>query len=259
MTGTPRQMDAMEIFRRSRRFDLIFKISLAKAWAEGDDAAIRRAEEAYLESIRARNAFRESNPPKSGPAIYIASFRRTAESIRTHGYDMSAPPIPVDRDCELLNGAHRLSACVAYGKPCVVVETNEGRAGGSEWPAFKRGGIDPAVEAFGIRAYLALAPDGRLAEQFGSAENWPERPFPDWTARARGEIWRTIPWRILRWRYLLVAKWRTGYRREKSLKNADICLHWTRSRRALAEYLSSRNIVADNQQGERLDRHSPFG
>lgn len=236
MTGTPRVVDAMAVFRHSRRFDLIFKIILAKAWAEGDTAAIRTAEEAYLEMVRARNAFRESEPARSGPAAFIEAFRRTAASIRARGYDLSAPPIPVDRNGEILNGAHRLAACVAYGRPCVVAESDEGRAGGSEWPAFRRGSIDPAVEAFGIRAYLELVPDGCLAETFGSAERWPVRPFPDWAARARGEFWQTLLWRFRRWRYLTVAKWRTGARRAKSLKNADVCLHRMHARRMLADY-----------------------
>ena len=110
MTDGARTVDPLDVMRKSLRFDLIFKLELADAWLHGDAASARMAEEAYLESIRARCGFRESDPPKSGPAAYVASFRETLASISARGYDEKADPVPVDRDGELLGGAHRVAA-----------------------------------------------------------------------------------------------------------------------------------------------------
>lgn len=186
METNARIIDPMEVLRASARFDLIFKVALAKAWAEGDAASVREAEEAYLEMVRARNGFYEDEPPRNTPEEFLESFRRTAASIREHGYDLSRPAIPVDAHNELLNGAHRLAACVAYGKTCPVVLSDCWKAGGSVRKTFRKGHIHPAVEAWGIRRYLELVPDGALAAEFGSLENHPVQPFPDWTRRGGG-------------------------------------------------------------------------
>ena len=57
MDAQVRIIDPKEVLKASARFDLIYKVELAKAWADGDAAAIREAEEAYLEMVRARNGF----------------------------------------------------------------------------------------------------------------------------------------------------------------------------------------------------------
>ena len=46
--------------------------------AAGDAAAIREAEEAYLEMVRARNGFYEDEPRRDTPEEFLESFRRTA-------------------------------------------------------------------------------------------------------------------------------------------------------------------------------------
>lgn len=186
MEPNARVIDPMEVFRASARFDLVFKVALAKAWAGGDNKAIREAEEAYLEMVRARNGFYEDEPLRNTPEEFLESFRRTAASIREYGYDLDRPAIPVDERNELLNGAHRLAACIAYGRPCPVVLSDCWKAGGSVWQTFRKGHIHPAVEAWGIRRYLELVPDGALKETFGRAEDHPALPFPDWTRRKGG-------------------------------------------------------------------------
>ena len=167
MDAQVRIIDPKEVLKASARFDLIYKVELAKAWADGDAAAIREAEEAYLEMVRARNGFYEDEPRRDTPKEFLESFRRTANSIRERGYDLSRPPIPVDERLELLNGAHRLAACIAYGKTCPFVLSDCWKAGGSVWKTFHKGHIHPAVEAWGIRRYLEMMPDGALAAAFG--------------------------------------------------------------------------------------------
>jgi hypothetical protein len=235
MTGEARTVNPLDVMRKSRRFDLIFKVELADAWLHGDNDSCRRAEEAYLESIRARRGFRESDPPKSSPEDYITSFRQTTASISNCGYDEKAPPIPLDRDGELLGGAHRLSICIACGCTCRVVNLPELSTGGSLHSAFKRGKIAPEVENWGMLAYLRRLPDGCLADEFKAAVG-PNMPFPDWTARAREFRLDSLFWRLREKLYLAKAALRKGDRKAKSLKKADECRHRAAAPFALARY-----------------------
>ena len=227
--------DPLEVMRKSRRFDLIFKVELADAWIRHDEAACRKAEEAYLESIRARCGFRESDPPKSGPAAYIDSFRRTVMSICDRGYDEDAAPIPVDRHGELLGGAHRLSICVACGCPCRIVRLPELSTGGSQRAAFQRGKMAKEVENWGMLAYLRRFPDGCLVDEFAAAVG-PDVPFPDWTSRAEDLQWDSTLWRLREKAFRFKAVLRTGLRREKALKKADECRHRAQAPFELARY-----------------------
>lgn len=189
-----RIVEAREVLGRSRRFDLIFKYELAKAWAAGDPAAIRIAEEAYLEMVRSRNGFYEGEPPRDCPEDFIESFRRLFASIRERGYDMSAPAIPVDGRGELLNGAHRLCVCAAFGLECPVETSDMYPAGGSVHKTFEKGHIHRAVRDWGLRRYLAAFPDGALADDFRALGPREGQAFPDWSARARRAwIWKLVP------------------------------------------------------------------
>lgn len=250
MTGNVRTVDPCEIMRKSLRFDLIFKVELADAWLHGDTASVRTAEEAYLESIRARCGFRESDPPKSGPAAYVVSFRRTLDSIFARGYDDKASPVPVDKNCELLGGAHRVSACIACGCPCRVVESSQMSTGGSRRMAFRQGKIAPEVENWGMQAYLRRFPDGRLADEF-ARDVGPDRQFPDWTLRARKLRLDSWAWRLREKLYLLKAAMRTDERRMKSLKKADECRHRADAPIELAKYWEGQICVKERKMNGR--------
>ena len=233
-----RTVDPLDVMRKSLRFDLIFKVELARAWGTGDAAAIRRAEEAYLEMVRARNGFYEGMPPRRTPADFIDSFRAVASSIRAEGYDPHADPIPLDANGEVLNGAHRLSACIAYGRECPVVVSEKMSSGGSNYEVFLAGNIHPAVAHWGMSAYLRLLPDGPLASGFAAANA--DEPFPDWSARAKSMASFQLIARLRLLRYRLVACWRRGRRREKVLSHIDETKCRMNAYRMLAEYWSER-------------------
>ena len=244
MNETVRIVNPLDVMRKSLRFDLIFKVELADAWLHGDEASAKKAEEAYLESIRARNGFRESEPPKSGPAIYIRAFRQTLASISAHGYDEKAPPIPVDRNGELLGGAHRLSSCIVCGCPCRIVQLPQLSPGNSMFATFRRGKIAAAVANWGMLAYLRRFPDGRLADEF-AANVVPDAPFPDWEQRVRELSFDSRLWRLREKCYLFKSFLRRGVRRAKSLKNADECRHRAAAPLMLARYLKERGQEGD--------------
>lgn len=241
MAETAVWVDAREILKRSRRFDLIFKVELAHAWASGTQDQTREAEEAYLETVRSRNGFRESDPPRSGPGAFIEAFRRTAASIRAKGYDPEAAAIPLDRDGEVLNGAHRLAACAAYGKECLVIyHGSKSSGGGSELAAFLAGRISPAVAAWGMRMYLKRYPDGFHAADYARAAT-SEEPFPDWRDRVNELRLHSLSWRLKGLGHRIKAVFRTGDSRARSLKHADECRHRASAPVRLAEYWEERN------------------
>ncbi|MBQ6135975.1 MAG: hypothetical protein IJI73_01230 [Kiritimatiellae bacterium] len=240
----PRQADPYEVMKRSRRFDLIFKLSLARAMLSGDAGAIREAETAYLESVRARNGFYEDVPPRNCPADFLAAFRRTFQSIRDRGYDPALGAIPVDAAGEVLNGAHRLVSCIACSVPCWVVESDCHLAGGSVMRTFVKGHIHPAVLNWGVRKYFELVPDGCLKEEFGSPGDYPELPFPDWRARNRG-AWRFKVKPALSWTwYSLTLPFKRGEAREKQLRRI------LRERRKISGFAALADYWRDRKDGE---------
>lgn len=214
------RVDARDILARSARFDLIFKYELARAWMGNDARQIREAEEAYLEMQRSRNGFYEREPHRRCPEDFMRSFRMVAQSIREKGYDPKAPPIPIDNAREILNGAHRLAICAAYGIDCYIQHA-EGRAGGSVEASFRSRGIHPAVAEWGIRAYLRAFPEGRLAKGFGRLSDHPVLPFPNWREWAEEHRSLHVWMRLRRMRYCLLAKWRTGKGLQKAIKHAE--------------------------------------
>lgn len=235
MTEDVRTVDPLDVMKKSHRFDLIFKIELADAWLHGEEAAIRTAEEAYLESIRARNGFCGNDPPKSGPAAYVRSFRQTLASISACGYDEKAPPIPVDETGELLGGAHRLSACIACGCSCQIARMPMSSTGGSRLVAFRRGRMAAEVVNWGMRAYLRRFPDGCLADELATKVG-PDAPFPDWTLRVRELRLDSWLWRLREKGFLLKAAVSKGARRAKALKKANECRHRASAPSELASY-----------------------
>ena len=197
-------VDPAEVFRRSGRLDLVFKAALAEAWRGGDSAATRRAAEAYLEMTRARWDFSEcvagDSDAKRTPLGYLRAFRRLCAGLLREGFRADAAPIPVDAGYELLNGAHRLAACFAYGVKCRVAVYGEYHyeAGGeSDWKGFSARPRVRAVENYAVRAYFRMNPDARLVvvraprlfrRRFleGLAASWRRRGATVWH-------WRFVP------------------------------------------------------------------
>lgn len=210
-------VDARELFVRSRRFDLIFKFELAKAWAFGTASEIRIAEEAYLEHIRAHNGFCEKAPLRLHPFEFIRDAFETTRSILRKGYDVNCPPIPVSGSGELLGGAHRLAACVAYNCRCAVrcIPSAVVHCGNS-FSSYRAGDIHPAVMNWGVRAYMRGFPDGCLLSEFAQSTCFEDREFPDWRHRAGEFRGLSLSDRIKKTYYSATLPFRFGERRQKA-------------------------------------------
>lgn len=177
----------------SRKFDLIYKVRLADAWARGDRERIRRAETDYLEMQRARLSFFEDEPLRTSPKDFIDAFRKTARSLWERGYDRDAPPIPIEtRTHELLNGAHRLACCAAYNLDCPVAvypQVYFGTHGGSTFRAFRSGHIAPSVENRGVRAYLDYNECARVIETSAQPDEDEEAAIARVEHDTHGLVW----------------------------------------------------------------------
>lgn len=160
-------VSAVDILSRSARFDLVYKVALMEAMASGSTATYLRAAAAYLELIRSHIDFFEHCPGEDVrlmPWTYIAKARQVRESVRDYGYDASQPPIPLDREGQLMNGSHRLSACLVSHNPCRAKRHDQlyDLADSGNIATLRRNHLHSAVENFGVRTYFRLNPHARI-------------------------------------------------------------------------------------------------
>jgi hypothetical protein len=161
------EIDAEAVFRKSRKFDLVYKIALARAWIGGDARQIRRASLDYLEMQRARFSFFENTPRRTSPADFMDSFRKVAYSIRSDGFSPDAAPVHLEKgSLELIDGHHRLAACIASSRPCRFAygEPKKRRFLIATFRTFRKGHIAEAVENDGVRGYLKYNESARIVE-----------------------------------------------------------------------------------------------
>lgn len=109
-----------------QRFDVIAKIVYAKWRLRGIDSDWPRR--LYLAHIETFNGFVEPDGSgKHGAARFLQDFDHLIDGIAMRGFDETLSRIPLATNGELVNGAHRLAACVAAGVEAVV-ETKPGDA-----------------------------------------------------------------------------------------------------------------------------------
>ncbi len=98
-----------------KRFDLMAKYIHAdhRRWAIKSPWA----RQLYLTHIRVFNNFYEEEPPKDGPDDFINAFDDLLDSVRDDGFLAQRSAVIVGNDGVLINGSHRLAACLLYGRP----------------------------------------------------------------------------------------------------------------------------------------------
>jgi len=106
------RIDASQILKKSRRFDLIFKFLYVK---HIDSVHADFYERLYLLSIKHFNAFSEIDPPKSSEHDFLDAFRSLLASINANGFDESSGELTITSDGDLYAGAHRLAVSAHQG------------------------------------------------------------------------------------------------------------------------------------------------
>ena len=81
------------------------------------------AKKNYLEHIRCmtKGSFFEAGSEKQGEENFITCFDALFENIRKNGYSEQKIPVPVDRNMQIIDGAHRVAVCLALHLPVRIV------------------------------------------------------------------------------------------------------------------------------------------
>jgi hypothetical protein len=150
-----------------RRFDVAAKYIYAWARTQGLDLAW--AKNLYEEHIRIFNGFYECDGSgKQGKEAFTTAFDRTIDSIATDGFDPKNSVVPVTRDGHLIDGSHRIAACLALGQLVTAYEFDHN---GWNYDAayFLRKGLSRASSDACIHACCKLKENLRLVLLFPSA------------------------------------------------------------------------------------------
>jgi len=102
----------------------------------------------YSEHIKVWNGFKEyDNPKKNDLESYVKEFFKINDSIREGGYNPKLPPVPINKDGYLLNGAHRLASCILNNKNINFEETDDPKAGQEDCTSyfFRNLGLDNKI------------------------------------------------------------------------------------------------------------------
>ena len=103
---------AKDLFLNQIRFDLMFKYLYLKnqeKYGEFTDFF----KDLYFEQIRIFNNFYERSPQKFLPKDFIDNFDTLAEKMRNEGFNRDYP-IPITKENQIENGAHRLVCSFLY-------------------------------------------------------------------------------------------------------------------------------------------------
>ncbi len=151
------------------RFDLTAKHLYARHRAAGIQCEWAR--EVYRAHIAAFSdgTFREGDGRKSSISDYFRSFDSTLASIRAKGFDGDETLVPVGRNNVIIDGAHRVAACLLHRTPvdCLVFDHEANRFDAGYFLA--RGLSRTHADALAIE-YCQLRQDTFIVHLFPKAE-----------------------------------------------------------------------------------------
>jgi len=103
---------AIELLKKNR-FDVLAKYLYGKYRTHDTSFAT----DLYKEHLRVWNNFNElDNKDKNSFADFSVVFDELIDDIRLNGFDIAKGTVPVTNNMELLNGSHRLAACLLYDR-----------------------------------------------------------------------------------------------------------------------------------------------
>jgi len=106
--------DPMDLIQ-STRFDIVMKYLYGVAYANGWRTQFY--EDLYKNHIQVWNNFSEyDNDKKQSYEAFKSVFDDLLDEINLNGFDASQSLVPVEDGIYVINGAHRVAACLVYGK-----------------------------------------------------------------------------------------------------------------------------------------------
>lgn len=82
------------------------------------------ARKVYLEHIRCmtKGSYVEPYSNKNTKEKFVDSFEKLVQELQNNGYSPTALPVPIDRNYKIMDGAHRVAACLYLGIPIRVIK-----------------------------------------------------------------------------------------------------------------------------------------
>lgn len=149
-----KEVDASELLC-PERLDIAAKYLYLKM----KDICPEYARNLYLEHIRVmtKGSYVEPYSKKNSQDAFVRNFNAVFEGMKGNGYDNDVSPIPVDRNLRIMDGAHRIAACLMLGlKVPIVILPMEAKDDIYNQDFFESFGMDQNFLDEIVRTYVSL-------------------------------------------------------------------------------------------------------
>lgn len=162
-----REMNPLQLLN-PQRFDIAAKHLYARLRERG--TAVSWARQLYAAHLKAFNNLKElDGSGKDTLEKYSASFHELLDAIKRGGFDPEISLVPVNSAGMIIDGAHRLAACLLHQKPIRCVEAAfTPQPYGYEF--FRQRGLDDLYSDEMALEYCRLHPETYLVMVFPSAQ-----------------------------------------------------------------------------------------
>lgn len=155
-------MKAKTIFNENKRFDLIYKI-LYLIHKNGTQKEKEYYRHLYLKHIKVFNNFYEDEPRKDNSNDFIEAFDSLYDNMKQNGY-CTEYPLPINKDKQLYDGAHRLSAAMVLDQEVAVTEKEHSDL--FDYSFFKKRGLPRNIADIGATEYVKLNNNSYIVNVF---------------------------------------------------------------------------------------------
>ncbi|MEL6555585.1 MAG: FkbM family methyltransferase, partial [Cyanobacteria bacterium J06621_11] len=150
------------------RFDLIAKYVYALFWKNNIES--QWGKKLYCNHIYAFNRYREGDDSnKIGKYAFLESFSILLQSIEREGFRGDISIVPVSSDHVLIDGAHRASACLAYGEAVRCLQVKEHTSKKYDYSYFLNKGMGVKYADYVAFQYCKLITNTYFAVVFPAA------------------------------------------------------------------------------------------
>ena len=129
-------------------------------YLELKDVCPNYSKELYNEHIRVmtKGSYIEPYSQKKNAESFIKSFNDVYDDLKNNGYSQSVSPIPVDQNYRIMDGAHRIAACIKLGiKVPVVILPMEAKDDIYDQAFFEKQGMNPDLLDVIVQCYIRLS------------------------------------------------------------------------------------------------------